>query len=71
MYVRSFDSDPSPGAKSRQKANFYIQSHISGFRMAVPIDSTRPWTNKNYFTYGMAKAPDMPDRSDHEEKWEF
>lgn len=39
--------------------------------MAVPIDSTRPWTNKNYFTYGMAKAPDMPDRSDHEEKWEF
>ncbi|KAJ5572728.1 hypothetical protein N7450_009712 [Penicillium hetheringtonii] len=45
--------------------------HISGFRMAVPIDSVRTWTDRNYFTYGMVKAPDRQDRFDHEEEWEF
>lgn len=58
-------------ANSRLKTNPYIQSHISGFRMAVPIDSVRTWTDRNYFTYGMVKAPDRQDRFDHEEEWEF
>lgn len=39
--------------------------------MAVPIDSVRTWTDGNYFTYGMVKAPDRQDRFDHEEEWEF
>ncbi|KAJ5234353.1 uncharacterized protein N7469_003521 [Penicillium citrinum] len=60
----------NPG-NSRLNANSYIQSHIPGFCMAVPIDSARTWTDRIYLEYGMVKAPHTQHRYDHEEEWEF
>ena len=48
-----------------------FRRHISGFRMASPVDSSQKWSNTKYVTYGLAKRSRKTDWYNDETGWEF
>ncbi|KAJ6031857.1 hypothetical protein N7540_002589 [Penicillium herquei] len=45
--------------------------HISGFRMAVPVQRPYKWSSTKYVAYRLAKAPRRADWFEHEDEWEY